>query len=97
VADRQLTFLTRPGCTLCAAGLQQLEPAARRLGVGIVTVDISAIPGLEAEYGTRIPVVLDRNGRVLAEGIITGPRAWYAALRARATLRRGAGGGVPEG
>lgn len=84
MANRELTFLTRPGCSLCAAALPRLQQAAHRLRVPVVEVDITTDPELEAKYHLRIPVVLDRRGRVIAEGMITTIRAWSAVLRARA-------------
>ena len=79
---RRVMFLTRPGCGLCDEALPLLQSSTRRLGVELVPVDITADPGLEAEYHLRIPVVLDRRGKVLAEGRLTRGEAWKAALSA---------------
>lgn len=79
--QRRLTLLTRPGCDLCDEAQQRLERLLRWLPIDLVTSDISDDKALEAEYHLRIPVVLDRNGRVLAEGQIGGLRALGAALR----------------
>ena len=78
---RRITFLTRPGCGLCDEARARLEDVVRWLPVGCEVVDISADPVLEAEYHIRIPVVLDRRGRVLAEGQISRGDALGAALR----------------
>jgi hypothetical protein len=51
---------------------------ARWLGVDVATVDLDTDPELAAEYRRRVPVVLDRRGRVVAEGRIS----WWQALRA---------------
>ena len=76
--QRRLTFLTRSGCGLCDEAHSRLESTLRWLPVDLEVVDISIDPELEAEYHLRIPVVLDRNGRVISEGRIG---AW-AAIRA---------------
>jgi glutaredoxin len=51
-APRVILF-TRPGCHLCDAARAVLESEA----IAFHEADITADPGLEAEYGTRIPVV----------------------------------------
>ncbi|MDJ0924936.1 MAG: glutaredoxin family protein [Acidimicrobiia bacterium] len=79
---RRVMFLTRPGCGLCDEALPVVKRATRRLGVELVTVDITADSNLEAEFDLRIPVILDRKGRVLAEGRISRGEAWRAALSA---------------
>lgn len=78
---RRITFLTRPGCGLCDEAQPRIEGVLRWLPVRCEVVDISADPALEAEYHIRIPVVLDRRGRVLAEGQISRGDALGAALR----------------
>ena len=78
---RRLTFLTSSGCGLCDDAQSRLARALRWLPVGLEVVDISLDPELEAEYHLRVPVVLDRNGRVVAEGRIGGWTAIRAGLR----------------
>jgi hypothetical protein len=53
----------------------------RWLPLDLEVVDIGSDPELEAQYHLRIPVVLDRNGRVLAEGQISRRAAVAAVLR----------------
>ncbi len=79
---RRMLFLTRPGCGLCDAALPMVTKVAHRLGVQLVVIDLAKEPDLEAEYHLRIPVLLSRDHRVLAEGTITRGRAALAALRA---------------
>lgn len=79
---RRLTFLTRRGCGLCDEALLPVGVAAKRLGVELIITDISTDPELEDEFHLRIPVILDRRGRVLAEGQINRRDAVVAALRA---------------
>lgn len=81
LVQRRLTFLTRPGCDLCDEAQQRLVRLLRWLPIDLETRDISRDEALEAEYHLRIPVVLDRNGRVLAEGQIGSMRTLVAALR----------------
>ena len=78
---RRMRFLTRSGCGLCDEALPVVRAAARWLGVEVVVVDIVDEPDLEAEYHLRIPVLLNRAGRVLAEGRIDRRRAITSALR----------------
>lgn len=63
-------FFTRPGCHLCDDALPTVRRAARWTRRELEVVDIEADDGLLAEYGLRIPVVTDDDGRVLAEGEI---------------------------
>ncbi|BDT93944.1 glutaredoxin family protein [Nocardia beijingensis] len=57
-----VTLLTRAGCGLCATALEQLRVICAEFGIepGTVDVDEAAVtdPGLRAEYGDRLPVVL---------------------------------------
>ena len=79
---RRIQYLTKPGCGLCDEVLPIVERAARKLGVELITVDIRTEPELTDKYNMRIPVVLDRRGKVLAEGRISQRAAYGAALRA---------------
>lgn len=83
MSRRRLVFLNRPGCGLCDEAEQVVGGMAARLGVTVDTVDITTDPELEAEYHLRIPVLLDRRGRVLAEGEIGTIQAMLAVLKAR--------------
>ena len=75
---RRLTFLTRADCGLCDDALAKLQTVLRFLPITIDVVDIHSDTTLESDYHLRIPVVLDRRGRVVAEGQI----GTIAALRA---------------
>ena len=79
---RRMLFLTRAGCGLCDEALPMVRGVARRLGVQLVVIDVAEEPDLEAAYHLRIPVLLSRNHRVLAEGVISRRGAILAALRA---------------
>ena len=70
MARRNVQLLTRPGCGLCDVALRRLRRLERWLPVEVHEVDIASDPALEAEYHLRIPVILDRHGRVVAEGEI---------------------------
>ncbi|MFI6868027.1 glutaredoxin family protein [Nocardia sp. NPDC050406] len=58
----QVTLLTRSGCHLCAVALEQLRVVCAEFGIEPATVDVDEAaatdPGLRAEYGDRLPVVL---------------------------------------
>jgi hypothetical protein len=57
-----VTLLTRTGCGLCTVALERLRVICADYGIepGAVDVDEAAAtdPGLRAEYGDRLPVVL---------------------------------------
>ena len=59
LSDFSVTFLTRKGCHLCDEARPVLARSIRRLGVAVNEVDIDTDDRLTAEYGLRIPVVLD--------------------------------------
>ncbi len=58
-----LTFVTRSGCGLCEAALEELyaflEIAAAAAGkpVSVDIVDLASHPELETAYGSRVPVI----------------------------------------
>ncbi len=58
----KVTLLTRAGCGLCTVALEQLRAICADYGIepGTVDVDEAAAtdPGLRAEFGDRLPVVL---------------------------------------
>jgi hypothetical protein len=53
-----LILYGRPDCHLCAEMKEIVAPVARELGCTLEQIDISGNPGLEAQYGTEIPVLL---------------------------------------
>ncbi|MFE3023430.1 glutaredoxin family protein [Nocardia tengchongensis] len=61
-AAHAVTLLTRDGCGLCHTALAQLRPLCAEFGIEVQTVDVDVAaatdPGLRAEYGDRLPVVL---------------------------------------
>ncbi|MFI9510658.1 glutaredoxin family protein [Nocardia sp. NPDC052566] len=65
-ATHSVTLLTRSGCGLCTTALAQLRVICAEFGIEPSTVDVDEAaatdPGLRAEYGDRLPVVL-LNGR----------------------------------
>jgi hypothetical protein len=52
-----VTLFTRPGCHLCEAAAADLGRLRRRQPHALELVDITVDPGLEHEYGERIPVL----------------------------------------
>lgn len=79
---RRVQFLTRPQCGLCADSLPKVELACRWLRRQLVVTDITTDPGLQGQYHLRIPVVLDGDDEVLAEGALTQWDALRAVWRA---------------
>lgn len=56
-------LLTRDGCTICARVYARLVELAGELGFELSTTDVDAAaqegnPGLRAEFGDRLPVIL---------------------------------------
>jgi len=59
----QVELLTRDGCSICAQVHARLVELAAELGFDLSTTDVDAValagnPGLRAEFGDRLPVVL---------------------------------------
>lgn len=59
----QVQLLTRDGCTICAGVHARLAKLAHELGFDLSTTDVDAVatagnPGLRAEFGDRLPVIL---------------------------------------
>lgn len=69
--NRGLVFLTRAGCHLCEDALPRVRRVCRWLRRDLAVRDITEDRMLEDEYHLRIPVLLDGNGRVVAEGMMT--------------------------
>jgi glutaredoxin len=60
---RRVELLTREGCTLCERVHARLRELAGELDFELTTTDVDAAaasgdPGLRAEFGDRLPVVL---------------------------------------
>lgn len=58
-----MELLTRDGCSICVRVRAQLVDLAGELGFDLATVDVDAAastgnPGLRAEFGDRLPVIL---------------------------------------
>jgi glutaredoxin len=59
----QVELLTRAGCTICLRVHAQLAQLADELDFDLATTDVDAAalagnPGLRAEFGDRLPVIL---------------------------------------
>ncbi|HEY1596323.1 MAG TPA: glutaredoxin family protein [Thermoleophilaceae bacterium] len=52
-----LTLYGKPGCHLCFDAFQAIEKVRRERDFELQEVDITMDPGLNREYGERIPVV----------------------------------------
>lgn len=80
-----IQFVTRTGCHLCDQAEPVVRAVAGRLGVAVKILDIDSDDDLIRRYSLRVPVVLDADGAVVAEGLID-RRTLGRALR---RLRRG--------
>ena len=60
-------LLSRSGCHLCDEMRAVVAPLVDRLGGSFETVDVDSDPALAARWGNEIPVLLDREGRVVAK------------------------------
>ena len=65
-----LTFLTRPGCHLCDEARPLVQAEATRAGLAVNEVNVDRDDWFVSVFGMRIPVLLGKDGEVLAEGII---------------------------
>jgi glutaredoxin len=59
----QVELLTRDGCSICVRVHARLVELAGELGFDLSTTDVDAValagnPGLRAEFGDRLPVIL---------------------------------------
>ncbi|WP_128884161.1 glutaredoxin family protein [Mycobacterium tuberculosis] len=59
----QVELLTRAGCAICVRVAEQLAELSSELGFDMMTIDVDVAastgnPGLRAEFGDRLPVVL---------------------------------------
>ena len=54
----RLQLLTRSGCHLCETAAETLTRIGAEAGLVPEAVDVDTDPGLQAEYGDRVPVVL---------------------------------------
>ncbi len=63
MSGHHVELLTRAGCGLCERVRDRLATLSAELGFELTVVDVDAAaasgdPGLRAEYGDRLPVVL---------------------------------------
>ena len=79
--DFSLKFLTRAGSHLCDDARPLVEWACVKAVVEVEEIDIDTDDRLTALYALRIPVLLDPEGGVIAEGIIEDRRAILKELR----------------
>ncbi len=83
MSDRRiLEVVVGSTCSLCDVALDHLRLPARLLGLTVRTRSLDTVDDRDT-YAARVPVVLDRAGRVLAEGRVGSAAAWTAVLRAR--------------
>ncbi|MEX1094179.1 MAG: glutaredoxin family protein [Acidimicrobiia bacterium] len=83
----EVQFLTRNRCPLCDAARPLVNAEVARYGGTVQELDVDASDSLRERYGSRIPVVIAEDERVIAEGRIE-KRALRRGLRG---LRRSGG------
>ncbi|MES0873596.1 glutaredoxin family protein [Sinimarinibacterium thermocellulolyticum] len=77
---RRLLLLGRPDCHLCEAFEQALREGPLPDGCVVDHACVDDRGEWRMRYGRRIPVLLDEDGRVLAEGVFD-PAALSAGMR----------------
>lgn len=80
-----LTLLVRAYCHLCDEMRAALAPLATRAGAAIVEIDIDAHPALEAQFGDRVPVLMQggAGGRELCHFTLDAQRVREALALTR--------------
>lgn len=64
-----LRVFTRPGCHLCEVLVEQLDALRAMHPHQLEIVDVDTRGEWRLRYGRRIPVLVDEQGRLLAEGV----------------------------
>lgn len=54
----EVTVMSRQGCSACVVAEHDIERICDELGVRWSVTDVDSDPGLRAEYGDRVPVIL---------------------------------------
>lgn len=58
MTGHRVTVYTRSNCSLCTTAEAEVERICGELGHPWSTVDVDSDPGLRAEYGDRVPVIV---------------------------------------
>ena len=66
----ELTLMTRRNCHLCEQMKRVVSMVAERRPVALTEIDVESDPGLEAQYGSDVPVLI-REGQVLARSRVS--------------------------
>lgn len=66
----KISLLGRQRCHLCDDAAAVLIALRDEFDLSVAAIDIDTDDELVKEYGLRIPVILDGDGQVVAEGII---------------------------
>ena len=70
----EFRLLSRAGCHLCEEFEQALAAELPQIAARLEVLDIDQYPEWQARFGRRIPVLINRNGAVLCEGIFDAQR-----------------------
>ena len=68
------TLLTRAGCHLCEEFLETLREHGPEIAALVTIADVDSRSDWQQRFGLRVPVLIDRNGAVLAEGMLDAER-----------------------
>ncbi|MDQ3716375.1 MAG: glutaredoxin family protein [Actinomycetota bacterium] len=54
----RVRLYSRPNCHLCDVARTDLQRICAELSVGLEEIDVDTDPGLRADYGDRVPVIM---------------------------------------
>ena len=58
MSEHTVTLMVRAGCHLCTEAAADVQRVCAELGISWSAEDVDADPGLRAEYGDLVPVIL---------------------------------------
>ena len=88
-ARRKLTLYGRARCHLCEEMFEDLQPLLASRAVTLEEVDVDTGDTLRERYGLRVPVLVDDDATVLAEGRLDPDvlRRWLDGLASDPAVR----------
>jgi hypothetical protein len=69
MAGHSYTLLSRPECHLCEEFLDALREFAPEVAAATAIENVDSREDWQHRFGPRIPVLIDRNGAVISEGL----------------------------
>ena len=67
--ESSFTLLSRPDCHLCESFHDSLRECAPAVAAATAVADVDSREDWQRRFGLRIPVLIDRNGAVICEGV----------------------------